>query len=288
MKQLQKRFIKVEYDSKIAEVVIEKLESLGFESANKVVGCKEQELCVDDDIFYWQSERNRRCEKELTLDELFSICEPQEKEVKFEKNKIYKSNEGSVIYCTKDSESLYGYGLTDTERWQSDSNWEFVKRSECEEVNISEWQEALIKEAKRRGFKKGVKVKRDHFPLIDDLNGADNHVKHQITLRNGKFNYDGEYHGLLFNGVYVFYRGQWAEIIKGIEINGYQAEDKGDHWEFGCAKLSKNRIKELLKTMKLFNGKGKKDTQYHNRKIESIKLDSGVEITVDQLKELCQ
>ena len=57
--------------------------------------------------------------------------------------------------------------------------------------------------------------------------------------------------------------------------------------KFGCAIFCRHHIQELNEKIKLFNsGVIEDDYLDMNRKIKSITLDSGVEITVKQLEEI--
>lgn len=71
-----------------------------------------------------------------------------------------------------------------------------------------------------------------------------------------------------------------AEIVKSVKVNGYESVDKGDHYEFGCAKISKELLisaKNLIEQ----SGKDKKG----NRKIPAITIGAGV-FTLDTLNQL--
>ena len=78
----------------------------------------------------------------------------------------------------------------------------------------------------------------------------------------------------------IYRDGKWAEIIEEpkVLINGYEMKQDGDIISFGCAKFD---IHQLQRWEYFINREYKS-----NRKIKSIKLDSGIEITVKQLKEI--
>jgi hypothetical protein len=71
-----------------------------------------------------------------------------------------------------------------------------------------------------------------------------------------------------------------VNVSSGIAVNGYEGEDKGDYWKFGCAEINKEvlkRAKQLIDMSHL--------TPVGNRKIESIKIGEGV-FTLEILKEM--
>lgn len=68
-----------------------------------------------------------------------------------------------------------------------------------------------------------------------------------------------------------------------VKVNNYEAKDCGDYYEFGCAKISKNRLKRaydyLLREPLIDNNS--------NRKVNSIKIGEG-EFTLEILKLLVE
>lgn len=78
--------------------------------------------------------------------------------------------------------------------------------------------------------------------------------------------------------------------IKLPTINGHLGKVDGDLIVYGsnCAKFSIRNIADLSEDISSFNNPDKDLKNYHggNRKIVSVKLDSGVEITVKQLDEI--
>jgi hypothetical protein len=132
-----------------------------------------------------------------------------------------------------------------------------------------EIKEALIKEAEKRGFKEGVMYKSadDGHPAV--LKEDDGYIS---------FNPDSLTDGW---GGYVYYRGQWAEIITDTvpEINGHKMEVEGPNVKFGCAEFSAKSLRHLHSSVKYFGG---------NRSIKSVTLDSGVTITAEQINEIVE
>jgi len=141
-----------------------------------------------------------------------------------------------------------------------------------------EVEAALIKEAKRRGFKEGVRIEKDlhdgmECKLIDE----------DFELVDGML--------LTDFGDCIFYNGKWAEIITEpkVMVNGYEMEQEGDIIKFGCARFYKEFFIETLNKIKWLNNSSNfqdVNSDLQNRNIDSIMLDSGVEITVEQLKEI--
>ena len=68
------------------------------------------------------------------------------------------------------------------------------------EATHQEVEQALIKEAKRRGFKKGVEIYR-FWTWVNN-----------VLIRNNNFELNAE-KTLLLDGYEIFYNGRWAEII---------------------------------------------------------------------------
>lgn len=148
-------------------------------------------------------------------------------EPKFEVGKWYKSKnpaKKTLFVLTKFTEDHGVFKNTDGYGFDFEGDWKgngfdlfgcdvslFIPATK-EEV-----EEALIKEAKRRGFKEGVGFK--------DMCATQ-------SLRNGIFLYECPIHGLClidnnkYTGNYIFWGGKWAEIIKEekIKIGGYEVK----------------------------------------------------------------
>ena len=131
----------------------------------------------------------------------------------------------SLIYITKITNTsilnynrLYYFGFLDG-RWVEN---DFIANTEHEQSLIKatkqEVEQALIAEAKRRGFKQGVKVSRSWTN------------RKIINIQDNNFRLDG-INTLLLYGYEIFKDGVWAEII----------DDKSE---------LKEEIKELRKRLK--------------------------------------
>ena len=146
--------------------------------------------------------------------------------------------------------------------------------SDWTEATTEEVETALIEEAKRRGFKEGV--------MFYYCNRGSKGIIGEYV--DETYFYDNQ---LRFKGSTIFENGKWAEIITEpkVVVNGYEMEQEDGCVKFGCAKLSIPLIKYVVEHVNDFNKVNKYSC--HNRKIKSITLDSGVQITVEQLKEIC-
>ena len=137
---------------------------------------------------------------------------PDAFKTEFKVGRVYKINK-SIFHCTEITEDgvLYGYGLFDArwdERFNNDGSCicacnELAAKDRLVEASIQEWESALINEAKKRGYKKGVKCyfgigKYQRIISTDDIIFDTNY------LNNG---------GLCMGMDVIFTQGNWAEII---------------------------------------------------------------------------
>lgn len=139
----------------------------------------------------------------------------------FEVGKWYKSEENkkchsTLFYCTRINEDrMYGYGFVNSE-WENDSSiWIADKENNCIEATPTEVQEALEKEAVKRGFKEGEKVTA--------ILGKG---KIKTTWILGKLTYRKCLSEWIFgDGNYcIFNYGVWAEIQKTMSTLDYVKE----------------------------------------------------------------
>lgn len=204
----------------------------------------------------------------------------------------YNDNRNIIFYAREidEDEDIIGYGFVEN-GWSYNaifSNLDSETMKTIKPATNEEVEAALIKEAKRRGFLKGVKSK-----CLEDL---------QIeTIKEEKYEYtehtDGDKclwvqasdYGNGFN-LCVFNNGKWAEIIQEpkVVVNGYEMKQEGDIISFGCAKFDRRQLECFYSD--IFSGgcDGFNTWSQSNRKIKSITLDSGVEITVKQLEEIAK
>ena len=146
-------------------------------------------------------------------------------------------------------------------------------------ATTEEIKEHLIKEAKKRGFKEGIKI--DKTPL--------NYEGSKIcTLRGGeKFKYDPEKDILewIASADYIYKDGKWAEIIQSypqITINGYKGEFFDNYVKFGCATISRYIFTDLYNSTLL-----ERTHSFGNKEITSITIGKGT-FTVEQIKEIAE
>lgn len=98
----------------------------------------------------------------------------------------------------------------------------------------------LIKEAERRGYEDGVKVKCLVGGLVEELD-----------LGFNGYDYGGD-DGFWYDDTCIYHNGKWAEIIKDntIQIGDYEAEYTGERVKVGCQVVNFATVKELYKAMK--------------------------------------
>ena len=177
---------------------------------------------------------------------------------------------GDCLMVWNDGEITYGFF---TDCWGVDWSFSVGEAKYATPATNKEVEDALIAEAKRRGFKKGVTFKCA-------VGGG------EIKFSKNIYYLSSTQGNVLWNGGIgrIFSDGKWAEIIKEpkVTINGYDMNVDGDEVSFGCAKFNKHQITSLMRHINSFD-----NWSSSNRKIASIKLDSEVEITVEQLKEIC-
>jgi hypothetical protein len=150
-------------------------------------------------------ERIEKLERELA--ELKKELKP-EFEVGWYKNTA-RDNKDILIYWNEHKKSLYGFDINGD--WFDDEEYGFHEYYDIPATD-KEVKEALIEEAKRRGFKEGDIVKT-------------NNQEYSITRKLDSANYygnDAEFHpNSLQCGAIIFQNGQWADIIENkVIING--------------------------------------------------------------------
>ncbi len=123
-----------------------------------------------------------------------------------ELNKWYKdknvSGKDIIFFANEIFEDgdVLGYGIAGDEDWCQCGIWGEADRFEGAPVTDKEIEAALIKEAKNRGFKEGIK----YISINNSIVNAD----------YGCFIYSGSTNSLYFMGGMIFKNGQWAEIIE--------------------------------------------------------------------------
>ena len=169
-----------------------------------------------------------------------------ELEPKYKKGSVYEYR-NNIVYCTKDSDRLYGYGIIRSSNWADDNKEPWTDIFELS--TIEKWESRLIQYAKEKGFKEGVFLKQE------GINKYFTHVKDKPI--NDKFNYYINIDTLdSSNGQGRIYRqGQWATIVEEKEEPIDFREDKSYDFEvtgvgsfklnFGSLSIGKYKILKI-------------------------------------------
>lgn len=176
------------------------------------------------------------------IDELRKEVKP-----KFEVGKWYTYNDSSHIFNITEikNDKIYGYGYSPISGWTNVTEWYDSKR--IIPATDKEVEEALIKEAERRGFKRGVKIKNE----IGTWNICGD--RHFFVYEKNKLDFGYECN--------IFNNGFWAEIIKDepIKVGGYEVkkvlERDGCYYKIGCKKIADTSVGSLNIIMKSYNFK---------------------------------
>jgi len=153
---------------------------------------------------------------------------------------------------------------------------------ELKVINEKKYQDLmeklLIAEAKRRGYKDGVKINKKNLPNYSDNSIWD-------LQGNSGFKYDSNFDSLAFLGSsdYVYRQGVWAEILPAypqIIINGYDGVFLDDRVRFGCAEISATMFENLYDVNRL-------DYVGNKTEFKSVKIGAG-EFTAEQIKEIAE
>ena len=123
-----------------------------------------------------------------------------------EVGKWYKYNKGGFnwLMCFQSNKEDVNYGFNTSGTW---GNSYSIRATEWTPATDKEVEEALIKEAKKRGFKEGV-----NYIAVGEEAGVTS------NLGSGKFRYGvGDKDALCICGyLRIYYKGKWATIINTI------------------------------------------------------------------------
>jgi hypothetical protein len=113
-----------------------------------------------------------------------------------------------LAHITKiEGHRVYYYGFCGN--WISDDWFNIYHINNAIEATHKEVEEALISEAKKRGFKNGVTIKRDWLTIGYDPIATIN----TSTYTDPEFNYHNKGDCLEHHGFILYENGKWAEII---------------------------------------------------------------------------
>jgi len=143
----------------------------------------------------------------MTLKEAF----PEVFETVLEVGKWYKYINSDTLVFTEDIEQKKGYGFYDGEFEKSSNKWAFYLTDKWIPATPQEIQDALEKEAVRRGFKEGITVTPPCEKWCRNLKIHNNIF---LTIRNE----------FLLGGICIFKNGTWATIIP--TITKQEAEER--------------------------------------------------------------
>ena len=145
-----------------------------------------------------------------------------------EVGKWYTNYHPHLFYCESIIEDMArGYGFERGE-WQQNKSWNIHNGSQIPATD-KEVEEALIKEAKKRGFKEGVKIYRLGSRFLSDK------CRGGFYLKDNNIYVVGRY-----DEPCIFRDGKWAEIIeqpKTVTLNG-------DYTETQLKDILNNRFNE--------------------------------------------
>lgn len=184
----------------------------------------------------------------------------------------YKSSTNDKFLMYWDGESFI-YGIDGFGTWGDEMR--LCTFAKCYiSATPKETESFLIKEAKRR-YKKG--------DSIDSLHGVNG-----ICFTNNEDYILRDENRLAIKDLgAIFLKGKWAKVIDTIlKIHGEVMKVEGDIVSFGCAKFSKTQLRSIKEEITYFNDFKQIKNKESNRKIKSIILDSGKQLTIQDLKNI--
>ena len=150
---------------------------------------------------------------ELTVRELFPNVFKVEKESGWYKHHNNEHKPWLMYYNFKSKE---GYGINTCGEWRSIwKNNGYIERNNLIKATDQEVEQALIKEAEKRGFEIGSYIKSSWFSGATKIEDLEEHMYYYYSSRYNVFS---------FCGINLFYKGQWAEIIETITIEQAEKE----------------------------------------------------------------
>lgn len=154
--------------------------------------------------------------KEIT--DLQRRVESMKEEPNFETGKWYKSISGSIInYTGTDKEKWFG--ISDLGNWHN-HGWS-IELNDLTPATDKEVEDALIKEAVKRGYELGKAVYVEFKPYLK--------YSYELMLQGNKFKWFPISNELSYGEHIILRDGQWATIIDDkIEIGGYEVKRGGN------------------------------------------------------------
>lgn len=128
------------------------------------------------------------------------------------KSNLYNNSLINVIEFNEDG-TYNGYGFDYSGNWFNKKNCGdiFTKELIRTEATPKEVEEALIKEAVKRGFKEGVRVDRSIFK---NMSLPTTICDENFTSNSNEFIFYEKHNVLRLGNYGIFYNGKWAEIVK--------------------------------------------------------------------------
>ena len=166
------------------------------------------------------------------------IVEKEQPKEEFEVGGWYKGLESDEDYkktfvCYSDG-ACYGFSTSGNWTTTFNNSGDFFIKNRCRKATTQEIETALIKEAKKRGFKEGVEIK-------SLLSGS------VCRARSGEFGYNEDYNTLSFFCTWIFKDGEWSDVVENsFEIAGHKVEiDGGGKIVIGCQVFLKESLEKL-------------------------------------------
>lgn len=188
--------------------------------------------------------------------ELAELKKEVRKPQSFEIGKWYVSAEGKpTCICVKEKRGsgFYGYGVTYRNEWTDDGMLQDTTIKYMKVATPKEVEEALIKEAERRGFKEGVRFNciDEGYEGVCEIDEMDNWFTSDedgeaLRVINIEENWDET-----CSNPSIYLNGKWAEIIKDepIMIGSYEVKFNSDSIQVGCQTVTKETIEKIFKKL---------------------------------------
>jgi hypothetical protein len=193
----------------------------------------------------------------------------------------YSRFNGDTVKITNIKENPHNYWYNHEPYSFSGGGFSYNAYKTCfRKATLKEIKNALIAEAKRRGFKEGVKVQSfvHNKPLF--CNRVSDNIDYISFEDKLHFGIDG------LNYVVIYKNGKWAKILPSypqIEVNRHNAEFFDWGVKFGCAEIDKHVFIDLYNTRSITNLQG----IHNNRSIESVTIGKGI-FTKENIKEIAE